>query len=152
MKLILLNEINHPSTPTEQQFQTWIDQTVKVIHEKIPVTCNEICISIIDKETSAQLNEIYRQKTGPTNVLSFVYEPIPGIVQDSLGDLAICATLVEQEALLNNTDLAAHWAHLTIHGLLHLAGYDHIIENDAIIMEALEIKILKQLGFKDPYL
>ncbi|OGT44868.1 MAG: rRNA maturation RNase YbeY [Gammaproteobacteria bacterium RIFCSPHIGHO2_12_FULL_38_11] len=149
MKLILLNAANHPNIPTKKQFQHWINETIKVIHEKIPVTCNEVCISIIDKETSAHLNETYRQKTGPTNVLSFVYEPTPGIVQASLGDLAICAAIVERESPL---ETEAHWAHLTVHGLLHLVGYDHIIEVDAKIMETLEIKTLKQLGFKDPYL
>ena len=149
ISLILQNDIAFDRTPAAEKFQLWVDQTIQAIPEKIPDTCFEICISIIDKETSAHLNETYRQKKGSTNVLSFNYEPIPGETQESLGDLAICAEIVENEAPLNTE---AHWAHLTIHGILHLCGYDHIIDSDAEIMEALEITILKQLGFKDPYL
>ncbi|MCX7121246.1 MAG: rRNA maturation RNase YbeY [Gammaproteobacteria bacterium] len=152
ISVILLNEIQFGRAPTEVKFQQWIDQTVNVMHEQIPSSCKEICISIIDTETSAHLNETYRQKKGATNVLSFVYESMPGVIQESLGDLAICAELVESEAKVLEQTLEAHWAHLTIHGILHLLGYDHMIEAEAKIMETLEVSILQQLGFKDPYL
>ncbi len=149
--VILLNEINFTRAPSQTKFQTWVNCVVKTIPEKIPNNCDEICISIVDKKTSAELNEAYRSKKGPTNILSFTYKPLPGTIQESLGDCAICADIVEEEALQQNKILESHWAHLTIHGMLHLLGYDHIIDNDAEIMEALEIKILTQLGIENPY-
>lgn len=147
--LILLNENNLKNIPSETQFQHWINATTNTVSEKISETCRDICISIIDKKTSAELNETYRHKQGPTNVLSFPYSAIPGVTQESLGDLAICAPLVEEES--QSSDAIAHWAHLTVHGILHLCGYDHIIDADAEVMESLEIQILQQLQFKDPY-
>ena len=150
MKLILRNDTNQPNIPSVKQFQQWIDKTVKIVSNKISKDCHEICIAIVDNATSAQLNETYRHKTGPTNVLSFPYQAIPGIKQVSLGDLAICAALVEEEAITQGKSAISHWAHLTIHGILHLCGYDHIIDEEAAIMEALEISLLKQLDFEDP--
>lgn len=146
MKLVFLNEANN-TTPAKQQFQSWIDAVINCIstHQK------EITINIIDSETSQTLNNTYRKKNYPTNVLSFHYESIPGIPSHSLGDLAICADIVETEATEQHKSLESHWAHMTIHGMLHLLGYDHENENDATIMESLEIKILQTLGFKDPY-
>lgn len=148
--VIVQNEFHIQNVPLIHQFQQWTDQAVKHIVKKIPKNCSEVCIAIVNRNTSAQLNETYRHKQGATNVLSFPYESTPGITNESLGDLAICAEIVESEAKKNS--LEAHWAHLTIHGLLHLVGYDHIVDQDAEIMEALEIKILNELGFKDPYL
>ena len=149
MKLILLNEIHFSRAPTQKEFQRWINETVKAVSEKLPPSIKEVCISIVDKDTSAALNQTYRHKNGPTNVLSFPNESIPGILPESLGDLAICADLVEEEAYPNSP--IAHWAHLTIHGILHLYGYDHIIDKDAEVMETLEVAILAQLGYQNPY-
>jgi probable rRNA maturation factor len=149
--VILLNDIQFPQLPTQQQFQQWVNQATHAAHDKIPKGCTELCISIVDKKTSAAFNATYRQKKGPTNILSFTYKPTPGITPLSLGDCAICAELVEEEARLQNTPRLAHWAHLTIHGVLHLLGYDHIHDHDANIMEPLEIKILADLGFDNPY-
>lgn len=151
VRVSLCNEINFKRTPSIKKFQTWVNAVVDTIPEKIPKTCTEICISIVDSEISAQLNQTYRHKNGPTNVLSFTYESPPGIAKTSLGDLAICAEIVESESLAQNKNTIAHWAHLTIHGMLHLLEYDHITEKDAIIMEPLEIKILQKLGFNNPY-
>ena len=149
--VILLNDSDFKSIPTLEEFQTWVDCVVKTIPEKIPENCGEICISMIDKESSTALNETYREKKGPTNVLSFNYDAMPGVPQNSLGDLAICAEVVKEEALAQHKTIESHFAHLTIHGVLHLLGYDHIFDADATMMEALEIKILEKLQFDNPY-
>lgn len=149
--VVLIDDVRDKNTPTLEQFQNWVDETLAVISEKVPSHCIEICISIIDPKTSAKLNETYRHKSGPTNVLSFAYNPIPGVQQKSLGDLAICAELVEFEALTQNKKPIAHWAHLTVHGVLHLLEYNHIAEDEAVTMETLEIQILQKLGFENPY-
>lgn len=146
MKIILLNQ-THNTTPTSKQFQSWINAVTNMI----PIPKKEITINIVDSRTSQTLNKTYRKKDYPTNVLSFHYESIPGISSQSLGDLAICAEIVEKEALEQHTALELHWAHMTIHGTLHLLGYDHEDENDARIMESLEVKILRALRFEDPY-
>lgn len=148
INVILLNEIKSKTIPSKKQFQQWVDAVVKIIPEKIPKNASEICIAIVDRETSAQLNETYRHKNGPTNVLSFNYDAIE---TESLGDLAICAELVEAEARDQEKLVESHWAHLTVHGVLHLLGYDHIIDADAAIMEPLEIEILQKLGLGNPY-
>ncbi len=116
-----------------------------------PAAPVEVVIRIVDAEESAELNLAYRHKQGPTNVLSFPFETPPGVPVSILGDIVICASLVEQEAKEQNKSLNAHWAHLVVHGMLHLQGYDHIEEDDATIMERQEIAILKTLGFSDPY-
>lgn len=149
--VILQNDIASSRVPTEMQFQQWVDAVAALIPDKISTYSHEIGIAIIDVDTSASLNEKYRQKKGPTNVLSFTYDAMPESEQESLGDLAICAAVVETEAKTQRKLLESHWAHMTIHGMLHLLGYDHVDDNDATLMETLEIKILNYLGFKDPY-
>lgn len=151
IKAILLNKLELNNIPTQQQFQNWVNTITKIIPEKIPHPWLEITIAVIDKKTSALLNNLYRKKKGPTNVLSFPYKTVPGIAVETLGDLAICAAIVEAEAAEQHKNLTAHWAHLTIHGTLHLLGYDHIPDDEADIMEALEIKIMHELDFNDPY-
>lgn len=101
---------------------------------------------MINKKESALLNKTYRNKSGPTNVLSFVYDTNP-----VFGDIALCAPLITQQAKGQQKSINAHWAHLIVHGCLHLLGYDHIKKSDAIIMEKREIAILTQLGFNNPY-
>jgi probable rRNA maturation factor len=149
--IILLNEIEFPRTPAIEKFQSWVDVIEATIPEKIPENYDEICISIVDQATIAELNKGYRGKDGPTNVLSFTYEPMPGITQTSLGDCVICPEIVEAEAASQNKTIESHWAHLTIHSVLHLLGYDHIEEDEANIMETLEIQLLSKLGFNNPY-
>lgn len=150
MKIILINN-NRLIVPTKKQFQLWINTIVHIIPNKIPTAAQEITINIVDKTTSHALNKTYRNKDYPTNVLSFHYDAMPGIESQSLGDLAICAEIVETEARDQQKSSESHWAHLTIHGMLHLLGYDHVIETDATIMESLEIRMLQSLGFRDPY-
>ncbi|MGB1951619.1 MAG: rRNA maturation RNase YbeY [Marinobacter sp.] len=112
---------------------------------------SEVTIRIVDIDESTELNSQYRGKSGPTNVLSFPFEAPAGITVPLAGDLVICAPVVEKEAKDQHKALAAHWAHMVVHGMLHLQGYDHIEDNDAEVMEALEIRLLEQLGYGNPY-
>lgn len=132
--------------PHPAQFREWISAALWARLETA-----ELTIRIVDEEESMQLNEQYRNKTGPTNVLSFPYEPMPGIASCFLGDIVICAPLVEIESNNKNKPLLSHWAHLVVHGALHLLGYDHELEEEAIEMQTLETEILTQLGFQPPY-
>ncbi|MDK8463760.1 rRNA maturation RNase YbeY [Marinobacter sp. SS13-12] len=112
---------------------------------------SEVTIRIVASDESAGLNSQYRGKSGPTNVLSFPFEAPAGITVPLAGDLIICAPVVEKEAAEQRKTLAEHWAHMVVHGMLHLQGYDHIDDSDAGVMEALEIRLLGQLGFSNPY-
>ncbi len=111
----------------------------------------ELTIRIVESDESQQLNHQYRQKDKPTNVLSFPFECPPGIELPLLGDLIICQQVVEAEAIEQQKPLTAHWAHMVVHGCLHLLGYDHIEDQEAEEMESLERQILQGLGFADPY-
>ena len=111
----------------------------------------ELSIRVVGLGESAELNETYRKKKGPTNVLSFPCEVPDGVPCPLLGDLVICAPVVEKEALEQNKSLEAHWAHMVVHGVLHLQGYDHVETPDAERMEALEVEIMARLGFANPY-
>jgi len=108
----------------------------------------EITIRIVDNDESQNLNNIYRKKKYPTNVLSFLVDDEVHLI----GDIVLCAPVIQKEALEQSKKLEAHYAHLIIHGALHLYGYDHENKKDADIMEAKEIKILTGLGYKNPYL
>lgn len=132
--------------PTRQQFKIWVTAALQSHPKK-----NELVIRIVDTVESAELNQTYRHKQGPTNVLSFPFSAPPGVAAELLGDIIICAPLVQQEASAANKPLMDHWAHLVVHGVLHLLGYDHVNDQDATVMENLETKILAQLGFPDPY-
>ena len=111
----------------------------------------ELAVRVVDREESRRLNAMYRGKDAPTNVLSFPADLPPGVELPLLGDIVICAPLVEEEARGQNTTLMDHWAHLTVHGVLHLRGYDHLTDDEAAVMEALETRILTGLGCVDPW-
>ncbi len=111
----------------------------------------ELSIRIVDAPESQQLNHQYRQKDKPTNVLSFPADFPEELDLPLLGDLVICAPVVEQEAIEQQKTLEAHWAHMIVHGVLHLLGYDHIDDEEADIMEHLETQILTAAGFPPPY-
>ncbi len=119
--------------------------------EQVQTEPFEVTLRFVDASESQQLNLDYRQKDKPTNVLSFEFEAPEHIEMAFLGDLVICASVVEQEATEQNKNPIDHWAHLCVHGLLHLLAYDHINEEDAIEMENLETAILAKLNIDDPY-
>ena len=112
----------------------------------------EVTVRIVDEAESNELNLTYRGKDKPTNVLSFPFEAPPGLELPLLGDLVICRQVVEREAEEQGKPLMAHWAHMVVHGSLHLLGYDHIDDEEAEEMEQLERDIMQELGFADPYL
>ncbi len=141
----LQNASTTPSSlPSEQLLTLWA--TAATRRENA-----EMVIRVVDKGESAELNSQYRGKTGATNVLSFPFIAPPGVETDILGDLLICAPIVENEAQEQGKNPLAHWAHMVVHGVLHLQGYDHIDENEAVIMESEEIAIMNGLGFPNPY-
>lgn len=111
----------------------------------------ELTIRVVDRDEITRLNKNYRQVDGSTNVLSFPFEPIEDIETNLLGDIAICAEVVAEEATEQGKQWEAHWAHMVIHGILHLCGYDHVCLKDADEMEALEVRVLSVLGYSDPY-
>ena len=108
-------------------------------------------VQIVSKDEMRELNHTWRGKDRPTNVLSFPMQSPVEVGLKILGDLALCADVINTEARQQHKPVQAHWAHMVVHGMLHLQGYDHIDENQADEMEALEIRILDQLGFDNPY-
>ncbi|HEY8555152.1 MAG TPA: rRNA maturation RNase YbeY [Burkholderiales bacterium] len=110
-----------------------------------------IGVRIVNASESAALNARYRGRTGPTNVLAFPFEPPPGVRAHVLGDLVICAPVVNREARAQGKTPAAHWAHMVVHGVLHLLGYDHQSRTEARAMERREKAVLRRLGYPDPY-
>jgi probable rRNA maturation factor len=148
IKIDLQIAIKNEFIPKKNDFKKWLDATVN--ETTSPQKSTEICIRIIDTKESANLNKTYRHKSGPTNILSFDYEHEPKEETHLLGDLAICAPIVNKEAAEQKKPALAHWAHITIHGYLHLAGYQHQTKKQTEKMENLEIKILQNLGY-NPY-
>ncbi|WP_010439133.1 rRNA maturation RNase YbeY [Vibrio cyclitrophicus] len=138
---------NEQGLPTEQDIKLWLNKTIPQFQENA-----ELTVRIVDTQESHQLNHEYRGKDKPTNVLSFPFEAPPGIELDLLGDLIICRQVVEKEAEEQNKPLLAHWAHMVVHGSLHLLGYDHIEDDEAEEMESLETEIMQTMGFEDPYI
>lgn len=133
--------------PSEADLSLWLDK-VLAYHE---LQQAEVTVRIVDEEESQTLNNEYRGKDKPTNVLSFPFEAPAGIEINLLGDLVVCAPVVTREAKEQSKSLNSHWAHMLIHGCLHLLGYDHIQDDEAEAMEQLEIHLLQQLGIDDPY-
>ena len=110
-----------------------------------------VTVRFVDETEGGELNQRYRQRTGPTNVLSFAYDPPPGTDAALFGDIAVCTPVVVREAREQGKTQQAHCAHLVVHATLHLLGYDHHSEEDANRMESEEVAILSRLGFDDPY-
>jgi probable rRNA maturation factor len=138
--------VNNLNLPTQAEFETWVRTAVGQTMPEV-----ELTIRIVEVAESQLLNLTYRGKDKPTNVLSFPFEAPPEVELPLLGDLVICAHVVEQEAIEQNKPLNAHWAHMVIHGCLHLLGYDHIIDQEADEMESLETQLVEGLGFTNPY-
>ena len=133
--------------PTAEQIEQWATAAVQPQSDEVEMT-----VRIVDEAESHALNLNYRGKDRPTNVLSFPFECPDEVELPLLGDLVICRQVVEREAQEQDKPLMAHWAHMVVHGSLHLLGYDHIEDNEAEEMESLETQIMTGLGFADPYL
>ena len=172
VKLDIQNPIKSANLPLLSEMKVWCESAIQnQSHHKAFDNSLSVLIRIVDSEESADLNNTYRQKQGPTNVLSFpneVPEFMFGVTEldedineeqiielneqkSYLGDLVICESLLQVEAAEQSKSVVSHWAHLIIHGILHLQGFDHIDDKEALEMEALEIQILEQLGFVNPY-
>ena len=140
------NASREPGVPAESEFQRWTDAALAGRRPEA-----ELAIRIVDETEGAELNATYRHKQGATNVLSFPAELPAGVPLPVVGDLVICAPVVAREALEQHKPLEAHWAHLVVHGCLHLLDFDHEEEAEAAEMEALERSILAGMGYPDPY-
>lgn len=132
--------------PGEMQINRWIERTLTGRRGLATMT-----LRIVDEAEMTELNGRYRGKDYPTNVLSFPFDGPPGVAIDFLGDVVVCAPVVEREAAEQGKSIDAHWAHLVVHGCLHLLGYDHEEEGEATRMETLETEILAGLGYGNPY-
>ena len=146
LELELQLEVEAPGLPTRAQFRTWAEAALAGRGGDA-----ELVIRVVDGAESASLNQRFRAKNGPTNVLSFPFRAPPPVQSHLLGDLVICAPVVAREATEQGKTEAAHWAHLVVHGVLHLLGHDHLEPAEAERMEAREREILAGLGLPDPY-
>lgn len=134
-----------PGIPPRADFERWAGTALEDEPRR------ELVIRIVDPAESQSLNRDYRGKDRPTNVLSFPFDAPPGVPSEHLGDLVICAPVVAREAAEQGKPLAHHWAHMVVHGVLHLRGYDHIDPAGAEIMEEKERGLLARFGIPDPY-
>jgi len=134
--------------PTEEQLNLW---ATAALTSRTDIEEPELTVRIVDEEESQQLNFEYRGKDKPTNVLSFPFEAPAHVPLPLLGDLIVCKQVVAREAAEQGKTSEAHWAHMIVHGCLHLLGYDHIEDEEAEEMEGIERIVLADLGFEDPY-
>jgi len=150
--LDLQNPYDYDNVPSETVLATWVSAALQQSgHNELS---SELAIRVVDETEGRSLNAEYRSKDYATNVLSFPFDPPPIDIEDELpylGDLVICQPVLMQEAEQQEKTLQQHWAHLLVHGILHLRGFDHIDDEEAEKMEALEVSILDQLGFPNPY-
>lgn len=148
MYRIDIQKITKQPVPKLSLLRTWAKKAL----EK-QIKAGELTIRIVDTEEMSELNTHYRQKQGPTNVLSFPLDMPHGGRSKLrlLGDIVICAAVVDREAHEQQKTLEAHWAHMIIHGIFHLLGFNHETEDEALEMESLETELMQQLGFTDPY-
>lgn len=150
---IAVDGVAQQRVPDVAAIQKWASAAVKEAGADQPDI--QMTVRIVEVDEITQLNEQYRQKTGATNVLSFPFEWPPEVPEEArdanLGDLVICAAVVEQEAEAQHKTAEAHWAHMIVHGTLHLLGYDHLTDDEALQMEMKEIVILDSFGYANPY-
>lgn len=134
--------------PDEDDIRGWVRAALE---GRISGNEAEVSMRLVDEPEMTELNKTYRKKSGSTNVLSFPAEMPDGVTTPLLGDIVICAPVVRREAKEQQKALDAHWAHMAVHGSLHLLGYDHVDDDEAATMEALETQILQQLHYDCPY-
>jgi probable rRNA maturation factor len=136
------------SCPSLTNFELWANAALAAINHTKPAAFTLRIAGAVEVQS---LNMQYRNQDKPTNVLSFPADLPPELELPDIGDIVICAEIVEQEAFEQKKPLKSHWAHMTVHGILHLLGYDHLEDSEANVMEALETKILTTLGYTAPY-
>lgn len=142
---------NATATPAADEIARWVRRTVLAAGRDSDL---EVSVRVVDEDEMQALNREFRGKDKPTNVLSFPAVDIMGLPADTrvpLGDIVVCAAVVLEEAAEQGKPLADHWAHMLVHGTLHLMGFDHVLQADAEAMEGLEIQILKEHGIANPY-
>jgi probable rRNA maturation factor len=148
--LVDIQNATAESVPDEGDIRSWITAAVTAVRPDGEAPC-EISVRLVDDAEMVELNGRYRDKPQPTNVLSFPCEVPDELELPLLGDIVICAPVVRREAEQQGKTLSAHWAHMAIHGTLHLLGYDHVEDDDAQQMESLESNILATMGLPCPY-
>ncbi len=139
-----------PGLPDAEQIQTWVDAVLQQVKPEL-LTVAQLTVRLVDLPEGIELNETWRHKSGATNVLSFPFEAPPGIELPLLGDVIICVPVIRREAEEQEKAEVAHCAHMVVHGVLHLLGYDHLEIEAADFMENMEIQILHHLGYPNPY-
>jgi probable rRNA maturation factor len=150
LDLVVQNDAEIAGVPEDTSLSRWAE-VAALRSGRLSGAPQELTIRIVDEDESRELNATYRGKDSATNVLSFAFDAPAGVPVAILGDLVICGPVVEREASEQGKPVIAHWAHMVVHGTLHLLGYDHVEEDEALIMESLERDILLGLGFQDPY-
>ncbi|MFC1684826.1 rRNA maturation RNase YbeY [Pseudomonadota bacterium] len=146
LELDIQYAVKEEDLPADGDFRNWAEAALEGRRASAEMT-----IRVVDEEESAGLNEQYRGKPGSTNVLSFPFQAPPQVESNLLGDLVICAPVVKRQAREQGKTEQAHWAHMVVHGTLHLLGYDHQQTEQAAEMEAIEAGVMEGLGFPDPY-
>ncbi len=141
------SHVTLPGVPDERMFEKWVRAALQGRRSKR----RQVNIQLFDAEQARQINKTFTGKDYATNVLSFPYEPLPGEKSAVLGDIVICPAVVASEAQQQGKRVRDHYAHLTVHGVLHLLGFDHIDEADAKRMEDQERRVLTEFGIADPY-
>jgi probable rRNA maturation factor len=143
---LAVQRVYRGAAPGRPELLRWVRTALAPYRETAAVT-----LRIVDRTESAALNATWRHKQGPTNVLSFPIEGLDAIAPELLGDIVVCAPVVADEAAAQCKPIEAHWAHMVVHGCLHLLGFDHVAAADTVRMEAAERSTLASLGFPDPY-
>lgn len=144
MEITLQDVSDSGDVPGEDEIRQWLLATLE--QQDIKLT-----VRLVDEAEMSDLNDRYRHRQGPTNVLSFPFEDPPGVSSGILGDIVICAPVVRREAKEQNKTVQSQWAHMVIHGAMHLQGYDHENKKEALDMEMRETDIMIRLGFPAPY-
>lgn len=151
----VLDDIDSIRLPDARQFSCWAQAALDALDTPFPVE-RQMTLRLVGETEMVQLNRDYRHKAIPTNVLSFPFEAPLGLPASEcgseLGDVVICMSVVQREAAQQGKTEENHWAHMVVHGTLHLLGYDHITDTEAVQMESLEIQVLAGLGFSNPYI
>jgi probable rRNA maturation factor len=147
LRVFIDNRAGRKGVPIARSFEQWV-RAALVTRRRGRA---EVNIALLDEREARELNRRFRGRGYATNVLSFPYEPLPGERSALLGELAICPAVVAREAREQDKPVRDHFAHLTVHGVLHLLGHDHETRRDAAKMEAIERRVLSEFGIRDPY-